>query len=133
METRQVVVGVALIRNGRVLAALRSGPDGGWEFPGGKVEPGETDEEAAVRELREELAVDIKPVASLGPAQPIGEKHLLRVYLAEIVAGEPVLHEHSEVRWVGPAELDDLPWLPADRPFLPALRSVLSGGAEELF
>jgi 8-oxo-dGTP diphosphatase len=136
METRQVVVGVAVIRDGRVLAALRSGPDGGWEFPGGKVEPGETDEEAAVRELREELALDIKPGASLGPAQPIGDKHLLKVCLAELVGGEPILHEHSEIRWVTAAQLDDLAWLAPDRPFLPALFSVLtegSGGVEEVF
>jgi 8-oxo-dGTP diphosphatase len=129
MEDRQIVVGVAVIRAGRVLAALRSGPDGGWEFPGGKVEVGETDEEAAVRELREELALDIKLGASLGPGQPISERYLLRVYAAELVAGEPVLHEHGEIRWVGAGELDDLGWLPADRPFLPALRGVLAGSA----
>ena len=125
MEDRQVVVGVAVIRDSRVLAALRSGPGGGWEFPGGKVEAGESDEQAAVRELREELALDIEVGASLGPEQPIGERYLLRVYLAELIAGEPVLHEHSETRWVTRSELDGLAWLPADRPFLPALRAVL--------
>jgi 8-oxo-dGTP diphosphatase len=125
MEDRQVVVGVAVIRGSRVLAALRSGPEGGWEFPGGKVEAGESDEQAAVRELREELALDIEVGASLGPEQPIGERYLLRVYLAELIAGEPVLHEHSETRWVTRKQLDGLAWLPADRPFLPALRAVL--------
>src|SRR4051812_44124414 len=58
MSEPQVVVGVALIRDGLVLAALRPGPGGGWEFPGGKVEPGETDAQAAIRELREELSVE---------------------------------------------------------------------------
>jgi 8-oxo-dGTP diphosphatase len=132
MEARQVVVGVAVIRAGKVLAALRSGPEGGWEFPGGKVETGETDEAAAAREIQEELGLDIKVGASLGLEQPIGERYLLRVYAAEVVAGEPVLHEHSETRWVGAAELDALGWLPADRPFLPALRDLLpqSGGVE---
>lgn len=126
MSEPQIVVGVAVIRAGRVLAALRPGPDGGWEFPGGKVEPGETDEQAAVRELREELALEIKPGAALGPAQPIGERYLLRVYAADLLSGEPVLHEHSAIRWVGSAELAGLNWLPADRPFLPELRKVMA-------
>ncbi len=98
--SQQIVVGVAVLRAGRVLAALRPGPDGGWEFPGGKVEAGETDEQAAVRELREELALEIKPGVSLGPGQPIGERYLLRVYTATLLSGEPVLHEHSAIRWV---------------------------------
>jgi len=126
MGEPQIVVGVAVIREGRVLAALRAGPDGGWEFPGGKVEPGETDEQAAVRELREELALEIAPGASLGPAQPIGDKYLLRVYAATLVSGEPVLHEHSAIRWIGAAELTELDWLPPDRPFLPVVRELLS-------
>ena len=126
MSEPQIVVGVAVVRAGRVLAALRPGPDGGWEFPGGKVEPGETDEQAAVRELREELALEIKPGASLGPAQPINERYLLRVYAADLLSGEPVLHEHSAIRWVGTAELADLDWLPPDRPFLPELRKVMA-------
>jgi 8-oxo-dGTP diphosphatase len=125
MGEPQIVVGVAVIREGRVLAALRAGPDGGWEFPGGKVEPGETDEQAAVRELREELALEIEPGASLGAAQPIGDKYLLRVYAAALVSGEPVLHEHSAIRWVGAAELTELEWLRADRPFLPVVRGLL--------
>ena len=128
MGDRQVVVGVAVVRAGEVLAALRSGPDGGWEFPGGKVEPGETEEAAAVRELREELALEVKVGAALGSGQAINERYLLRVYLAELLAGEPVLREHSETRWVSARELDALDWLPADRPFLPALREALRDG-----
>jgi 8-oxo-dGTP diphosphatase len=128
MSEPQVVVGVAVIRDGLVLAALRPGPDGGWEFPGGKVEPGETDQQAAIRELREELALEIEPGASLGPAQPIGERYQLRVYAAALVSGEPVLHEHTAIRWVDAAGLAQLDWLPADRPFLPALRQVVENG-----
>jgi 8-oxo-dGTP diphosphatase len=126
MEHRQVVVGVAVVRDAKVLAALRPGADGGWEFPGGKVEAGETDQEAAVRELREELSLDVKLGACLGPDQPIGERYLLRVYLAELLAGEPVLHEHSAIRWLGVTELEQIVWLAADRPFLPAMREVLA-------
>jgi 8-oxo-dGTP diphosphatase len=125
MDEPRIVVGVAVIKAGRVLAALRPGPEGGWEFPGGKVEPGETDEQAAVRELREELSLEIEPGASLGPGEPIGDRYLLRVYAAALVRGEPVLHEHSATRWVDAEELAELDWLPADRPFLTALREVM--------
>ncbi|MEV8375470.1 (deoxy)nucleoside triphosphate pyrophosphohydrolase [Kribbella sp. NPDC056861] len=124
MSEQQIVVGVAVIRAGQVLAALRPGPDGGWEFPGGKVEPGETDEQAAVRELREELGLEIEPGSSLGLDQPVNEKYVLRVYVASLLVGEPVLREHIAVRWVSAAELTQLDWLPADRPFLPLLREV---------
>jgi 8-oxo-dGTP diphosphatase len=123
---RQVVVGVALIRDGRVLAALRPGVDGGWEFPGGKVEAGESDQAAAARELAEELGLVVRIGACLDLEQPIGDRYLLRVYVGELVAGEPVLHEHSETRWVTVAELDGLDWLAADRPFLEPLRRRLS-------
>jgi 8-oxo-dGTP diphosphatase len=126
---RQIVVGVALVADGRVLAALRAGTPGGWEFPGGKVEPGETDRQAAVRELREELGVEAEIGTPLGQ-QPMGERYLLRVYTGRITVGEPVLHEHADLRWLGPAELDDVDWLDADRPFLqPVRRYILRASA----
>ena len=121
----QTVVGVAVVEDGRVLAAYRPGPDGGWEFPGGKVEPGETDEEAAVREIREELDLEIKVGASLGTGVDISAAYRLYVYLATIVAGDPVLREHSELRWFAAAELDERDWLVPDRPFVRELRSRL--------
>lgn len=136
MGDRQVVVGVAVVRDGCVLAALRAGPAGGWEFPGGKVEPGESDQAAGARELKEELGLEVVLGEPLGIGAgrphgievPIGDKYLLRVYFAELVAGEPVLHEHTATRWVGAAELDGLDWLPADRPFLSALRAEIPPG-----
>jgi len=88
----QTVVGVAVVRDGLVLAAYRVG--GGWEFPGGKVEPGETDEQAAVREIREELDLEIKVGDSLGPGVDISPDYRLHVYLATAVAGDPVLRKH---------------------------------------
>ncbi|MFI6832680.1 (deoxy)nucleoside triphosphate pyrophosphohydrolase [Kribbella sp. NPDC050241] len=121
----QIVVGVAVVRDGRVLAAYRPDPDGGWEFPGGKVEPGETEEQAAVREIREELDLEIKVGESLGPAVDISERYRLRVYRASIVAGDPVLREHDELRWFAPAELDEADWLIPDRPFVRRLRELL--------
>jgi 8-oxo-dGTP diphosphatase len=121
----QIVVGVAVIRDGLVLAAYRPDPEGGWEFPGGKVEPGETEEQAAVREIREELDLEVKVGASLGPAVEISEHYQLRVYLASIITGEPVLREHAELRWFGATELVEVDWLVPDRPFVRELRTQL--------
>ncbi|GAA1588108.1 (deoxy)nucleoside triphosphate pyrophosphohydrolase [Kribbella hippodromi] len=121
----QIVVGVAVVKDRQVLAAYRPGPDGGWEFPGGKVEPGESDEQAAARELREELDLEIEVGASLGPGVDISAAYRLHVYYAKILAGAPVLREHSELRWFGPAELDETAWLPPDRPFVRLLRNRL--------
>ncbi|MGW7686949.1 (deoxy)nucleoside triphosphate pyrophosphohydrolase [Kribbella sp. NPDC054772] len=121
----QTVVGVALVEDGRVLAAYRPGADGGWEFPGGKVEPGETDEEAAVREIREELDLEIKVGTSLGTGVDISDTYRLHVYLATVVAGDPVLREHSALRWFAADELDEKDWLVPDRPFVRELRERL--------
>jgi 8-oxo-dGTP diphosphatase len=127
MSDRQVVVGVAVIRDSKVLAALRGGAEGGWEFPGGKVEPGETDEQAAIREIREELGLEIGVGPVLGDDEPIGDRLLLRVYLGWVIDGEPVPHEHAELRWLGAGELDRVSWLPADEPFVEGLRHHLRG------
>jgi len=121
----QIVVGVAVVQDGRVLAAYRPGPDGGWEFPGGKVEAGETDEQAAVREIREELDLEIKVGESLGPGVDISAAYRLHVYLATVLAGDPVLREHSELKWFAPGDLDEGDWLVPDRPFVRALRKML--------
>ncbi|MFF0343668.1 (deoxy)nucleoside triphosphate pyrophosphohydrolase [Kribbella sp. NPDC004875] len=121
----QTVVGVAVVEDGRVLAAYRPGPDGGWEFPGGKVEPGETDEAAAVREIREELDLEVKVGASLGPGVDISGAYRLHVYLATVVAGDPVLREHSELRWFTAGELEEQDWLVPDRPFVRVVRNLL--------
>ncbi|MFG1911872.1 (deoxy)nucleoside triphosphate pyrophosphohydrolase [Kribbella sp. NPDC048928] len=121
----RTVVGVAMVADGRVLAAYRPGPDGGWEFPGGKVEPGETDEQAAVREIREELDLEIKVGESLGPGVDISPEYRLRVYRATVLSGDPVLREHSELRWFAAAELDETGWLVPDRPFVAKLRTSL--------
>ena len=112
-----IVVGAAILRDGRVLAARRSSPLG-WEFPGGKVEPGEDDAAALARECREELDVEVAVGALLGSSE-ISPGLTLRLYAALLVDGEPVaLDDHSEVRWVGPSEAADLDWLPADLPLL---------------
>jgi 8-oxo-dGTP diphosphatase len=129
------VVGAAILEGDRVLVAQRSGGpyDGCWEFPGGKVEPGEADLSALVREIAEELGVPIEPQEFLGEVLldgvvgggPPGAS-TLRVWWARILDGNrPVAREHAQLRWVGVAELDDLDWIPADRPLLPAVRALL--------
>lgn len=122
------VVGAALVRDGRVLASCRVAPPelaGGWELAGGKVEPGESDRAALVRELAEELRVTSVVVGDrLGPDLPIGRDAVMRVYLCT-ADGEPALVDHSEHRWLGPDDLDSVPWLPVDLPLLPLLRRAL--------
>lgn len=122
------VVGAAIIRDGRVLAARRTFPAeaaGRWEFPGGKVEPGETPEAALVREIAEELGCRITVDGWLDGEAAIGDTHVLTVARAVLLDGEPFPHEHDAVRWLGADELDDVDWLEPDRPFLPELRALL--------
>jgi 8-oxo-dGTP diphosphatase len=127
---QQVVVGAALIDGaGRVLAAQRSEPPalaGFWELPGGKVDPGESDRDALVRECREELGVTIELLDRVNGDLPIGRNGTLRVWSARIVAGELTALEHTELRWVGVEDLDTLRWLPADRPLIAHLRGLLT-------
>ena len=117
----RVVVG-AVLRDagGRVLAARRERP-AGWELPGGKVEPGETEPAALVRELREELGVTVEVGDRIGPDVPIGSELLLRGWTAALADGEPTALEHAELRWLAPDELDTVAWLPADRPIVASL------------
>ena len=117
----RVVVG-AVLRDagGRVLAARRERP-AGWELPGGKVEPGETEPAALVRELREELGVTVEVGDRIGPDVPIGSELLLRGWTAVLADGEPTALEHAELRWLAPDELDTVAWLPADRPIVASL------------
>jgi 8-oxo-dGTP diphosphatase len=129
------VVGAAIVDGGRVLVAQRAGGpyDGRWEFPGGKVEPGESDLSALVREIGEELGTTIAPQTFLGEVAldgvvgggPAGVS-TLRVWSARLVGGAPVAHEHAELRWVRADELEGLTWIDADRPLIPAVRTLLT-------
>ena len=123
-----LVVGAAVVRDGRLLACRRTAPPaaaGRWEFPGGKVEPGESPDEALVRELREELGVKASVTAWLDGAAAIGDTHELRVAVVAI-AGDPAPVEHDAVRWLGPAELGEVDWLEPDLPFLSQMVERLS-------
>jgi 8-oxo-dGTP diphosphatase len=130
------VVGAALVDGDRVLVAQRSGGpyDGCWEFPGGKVEPGEEELAALVREIGEELGVAVVPEAFLGEvvldgvvAGGLPGASTLRVWWARVQPGNEVTaHEHRELRWLTADELGSLDWIPADRPLLPAVRALLA-------
>jgi 8-oxo-dGTP diphosphatase len=124
----RIVVGAAIVRDGRLLAARRSAPSelaGGWELPGGKVEPGESEAEALVRECREELGVAVLAGARVPGEWPLRDDLVLRVYLAAILDGDPhPLEEHDEVRWLADAELFSVAWLPADLPAVTAVRVI---------
>ncbi|WP_349643478.1 (deoxy)nucleoside triphosphate pyrophosphohydrolase [Arthrobacter sp. zg-Y1219] len=133
-ELKQVV-GAALVDSlaapTKMLAARRTAPEqfaGMWEFPGGKVEAGESCEEGLHRELREELGVGVRLGAEInGPGAqgwPLNEKAAMRVWLAEITEGAPSpLEDHDELRWVAldPRELGALAWIPADLPIVTAM------------
>jgi 8-oxo-dGTP diphosphatase len=126
----RIIVGAAIIRDGRVLACERSDPPeaaGRWEFPGGKVEPGETDAEALARECAEELGVRVRVGERVGGDVPMAEgRFVLRVYAAVLLDGdEPQVLEHSAMRWLSAGELLDVPWLPADAPIVAVLPDFL--------
>ena len=123
-----MVVGVAIVVDARVLAARRTRPPalaGGWELPGGKVEPGEDPTAAAVREVREELGCTIEVTGWLRTESVIDERHVLRVALARLVSGAPSPTEHDRIRWLAADELDRVDWLAPDRPLLPELAGRL--------
>ena len=117
-----------IITDGRVLACERSSPPeaaGRWEFPGGKVEPGESDQQALVRECREELGVDITVGPQLGPDLAIPGGRVLRVFSARLLTGVPAALEHRRLSWLAADELDSVHWLETNRPLLTSLAAWL--------
>lgn len=120
-----IEVAAAIIENaqGRILIARR-GPGksqaGLWEFPGGKLEAGETAAECLRRELAEEMDIEIEPTSWFGVNEhDYGTIRIrLTAYRAAYVGGEIRLSDHDEYRWVGKSELDEYAWAPADIPFV---------------
>ena len=113
-----MVVGAAIVRGGRVLAARRTAPAsaaGRWEFPGGKVEPGETEADSLVREIEEELGVRITVARWLEGAEEIGERYVLRVAVASLDAASrcPPSTTRS-AGWPRPSSERSTGWTPTD-------------------
>jgi 8-oxo-dGTP diphosphatase len=125
-KTVEVAAAVIVDDSGRVLATQRGyGPmKDGWEFPGGKIEPGETGEQAIVREIREELAVDIEIDNALGTVEwDYPDFHLtMHCYRCHVKNGHVTLLEHESARWLSPDSLHSVDWLPADRVILPWIK-----------
>ncbi|BCJ42865.1 DNA mismatch repair protein MutT [Actinoplanes ianthinogenes] len=127
----RVIVAAVIIAGGRVLACQRSSPPeaaGKWEFPGGKVERGETDQQALARECREELGISVEVGARVGPDVPLAHgRAVLRVFAVEVLdGGVPEALEHAAMRWLAVDQLDSVPWLPADVPIVAELPALLA-------
>lgn len=127
MKTINVVAAI-IIKNNKVFATQRGYGDfkDGWEFPGGKVEEGETPHEALTREIREELAADIRVGELFDTVEyDYPEFHLsMKCYICELVSEEMVLKEHEAARWLGRGELDTVDWLPADKGLIEGLKQL---------
>lgn len=128
-----VVCGVIRDEEGRYLACLRPAGKhlgGCWEFPGGKVEPGETPEMALVRELREELGVEVALERRLEGVEWVDETSAIRLipFLCKIVSGTPEAREHESLAWATPAEFQLLHLAPADVPVVQELIREIRGG-----
>jgi 8-oxo-dGTP diphosphatase len=132
-DRTRIVVGGAVLDAGRLLAARRSAPPalaGRWELPGGKLEPGEVPEEGLVRELREELGVEVEPLMRIPGEWPLTPGYVLHVWTARLVGGEPrPLQDHDEVRWLTPDRVGEVEWLDQDRPAVAEAARLLADEA----
>lgn len=123
------VAAAVIIDKGRVFATQRGYGEykDGWEFPGGKIEQGETPEEAIVREIREELEADIEPVKLLDTVEyDYPGFHLsMDCYLCRLKSENIVLKEHEAARWLDKSSLYDVEWLPADLGLIENIKTLL--------
>ncbi|MBH0098177.1 (deoxy)nucleoside triphosphate pyrophosphohydrolase [Salinibacterium sp. NSLL150] len=131
MKKQINVVGAVIVREGLILCAQR-GPGGAlpgmWEFPGGKIEAGETPHDALAREITEELQCEVavgELITTTSHEYDFGIVALTTFY-CELLSGTPALTEHAEVAWLAPSELSSLEWAPADIPAVELLETAAS-------
>lgn len=124
------VVAAIIIRDGKLFATQRGYGEwkDWWEFPGGKIESGETHQNALKREIREELATEIDVGNHLATVEyDYPQFHLtMHCYFCTIIGGQLSLLEHEDARWLGIDELDSVKWLPADIEVVDALKKKVS-------
>ena len=125
MKTIDVVAAV-IEQDGKILATQRGYGDyaGGWEFPGGKIEPNETPEEALVREIHEELGATIAieaPIVVVDCDYAAFHLHM-HCFLCHVASGELKLHEHAAACWLDASTIDSVDWLPADEEVIRAIK-----------
>lgn len=118
MKTVRVVAAI-IIEKGKVFVTQRGYGEfkDGWEFPGGKIEQGETPEEAIVREIKEELDTEVKAIELLDTVEYDYPKFHLSMdcFICKILSGDLVLKEHEAAKWLTRETLDSVEWLPADQ------------------
>lgn len=130
MKTINVVA--AVIRKGdKILATQRGYGEfkDGWEFPGGKIEPGERPEEALKREIKEELKAAISVGEDLGVVEyNYPNFHLnMRCFMCSLVSEDVTLLEHEAMKWLTAETIDTVNWLPADKPMTEKIKEILRG------
>lgn len=130
MKTINVVAAV-IFKDDKVFATQRGYGEfkDGWEFPGGKVEPGESPEDALRREIREELEVDVNVVDLIETIEyDYPAFHLsMKCFACTIAGGSPHLLEHEAAKWLTSKQLGSVDWLPADVTLIPKIEKMLEG------
>lgn len=128
MKTIRVVAAI-IFNQGKVFATQRGYGEfkDGWEFPGGKIEPGETPEEAIKREIKEELDTEIEIVKFLDTVEYDYPKFHLSMdcFMCKVVSGDLVLKEHEAAKWLTKENLDSVDWLPADQGLVEKIKEEL--------